>query len=282
MENPSHQKSYTHFTAGYIAHVLNEFNLVDCQPAPTPCCAGVSLGKRARDEPELDTKRFPYRKAIGCLQYPTDSTRPDIPHITNALARYLHSPCKRHWNCFKQVLRYLKGTASYGILYPSQTAPFESYSDSDFASDPDKSRSTSGSVHCLNGAPIYWQSQKQSETVRSTCSAEYIAAAAAAEQCIWLRKLLKDLSVPINSPTTLHMDNQGAIKISLANRATKRTKYIDTVVPQLKTSLPGRKSGRYARVTRLNNTPDPGGSCMVRERSAKKNPRYGTSRWLQR
>ncbi len=48
-----------------------------------------------------------------------------------------------------------------------------------------------------------------------------------------------------------------------------------SVVPQLQTSWSRRKSGRYARVTRLNNTPDPEGSCMVRERSDKKNPRFG-------
>ncbi len=53
-------------------------------------------------------------------------------------------------------------------------------------------------------------------------------------------------------------------------------------VPQLKTSWAGRKSGRYARVTRLNNTPDPGGSCMARERLAKRIVDSETSRWLQR
>ncbi len=54
------------------------------------------------------------------------------------------------------------------------------------------------------------------------------------------------------------------------------------VVPQLKTSWLGPKSSLYACVTQQNNTPDPKGSCIVREHLAKKNPRFGSSAGLQR
>ena len=64
------------------------------------------------------------------------------------------------------------------------------YSDSGLAGDCDDWKSTSGAFFFLGQSPVSWQSQKQRVVALSSCEAEYIAAATAACQGIWLLRLL--------------------------------------------------------------------------------------------
>jgi hypothetical protein len=56
--------------------------------------------------------------------------------------------------------------------------------------------------------------------------AEYIAAAHAAKEVVWLRRLLLELKQRIDGPTTLHMDNQSAIAIARNPEFHDRLKHI--------------------------------------------------------
>ncbi len=64
--------------------------------------------------------------------YLSVSTRPDIAYAVGNLARFSSKPTKDHWTALKRVLRYLKGTVNYGILY-SQKGSSDSigFSDAD-------------------------------------------------------------------------------------------------------------------------------------------------------
>ena len=70
-----------------------------------------------------------------------------------------------------------------------------SYIDSDFQSDLDFRKSTSGYVFTLGGGAISWRSVKQSCIADSTMEAEYVAACEAAKEAVWLKKFLSDLGV---------------------------------------------------------------------------------------
>ena len=61
------------------------------------------------------------QKIVGCLNWLSISTRPDISTITNMIAKYTVIPTKGHINAVKRVIKYLKGTKSKGILF--STAP---------------------------------------------------------------------------------------------------------------------------------------------------------------
>ena len=54
-----------------------------------------------------------------------------------------------------------------------------------------------------------------------------MAAAAAAKEAIWLRKILCDLSYEPETPAVLSVDNQSAIKRAKNPEFHKRTKHID-------------------------------------------------------
>lgn len=104
----------------------------------------------------------------------------------------------------------------------------EMFTDADFAADVDKRRSTTGAVLLMHGAAVLWISKLQSVVATSTTEAEFIAAAMATKEGLWVRKLLGELS---GNVTTLNLavDNQAAVVLISEHTAGQsgRTKHID-------------------------------------------------------
>jgi hypothetical protein len=59
--------------------------------------------------------------------------------------------------------------------------------DADWASDVNNCKSTSGFVFMLGGAVVSWSSKKQTSVTLSSTEAEYIVAAHATKEVVWLR-----------------------------------------------------------------------------------------------
>ena len=106
------------------------------------------------------------------------------------------------------MLKYLKGTQSFGIKY-SKVSEFRliGYSNSDFDGDKEHGVSTSGYLMNLGSTAITWRSQKQSVPVDSTTEAEYVAVAQATKEIIWLCKILEDLQEKQMTSTPLFLTN---------------------------------------------------------------------------
>ena len=83
-----------------------------------------------------------YHQLVGSLNYFT-TTRLDLSYYVSILSQFLAKPCETNWKVAKQVLRYLKGTANYGLLYTDVSdVQLAGYSDSDWAGNPDDRKST--------------------------------------------------------------------------------------------------------------------------------------------
>ena len=172
--------------------------------------------------------KIPFRELVGSLMFAACVSRPDIAYAVNMISKYLSCYSNEHWLAAKRILRYVKETVDYGILYDgSNELPLTGYSDSDFAGDRDDRRSTTGYVYVLAGGAVSWTSQRQRIVALSTTEAEYIAASQATKEAIWLRRLLFDLGFDSDGPTELSVDNQGAIKLTKNDEFHKRTKHID-------------------------------------------------------
>ena len=80
----------------------------------------------------------------------------------------------------------------------------------------------------LNGGAVSWKSSKQETTADSTIEAEYIAAAEAAKEAVWMKKFITDLGVvPGDSnPIPLLCDNNGAIAQAKEPRSHQKSKHI--------------------------------------------------------
>jgi hypothetical protein len=59
-----------------------------------------------------------YRHMIASLMYLVN-IRPDIVYAVNLLCEFMSQPRKTHLIAVKHVLRYLRGTISYGMRYAS-------------------------------------------------------------------------------------------------------------------------------------------------------------------
>jgi hypothetical protein len=106
-------------------------------------------------------------------------------------------PTITHFKVAKRILRYIKGTIDFGLLYPSSNEfKFVGYSDSDWGGDVDDIKSTTGFVFYLGSLAFTWSSKKQPIVTLSTFEAEYVAATSSVCHAIWLRKLLKKLHMP--------------------------------------------------------------------------------------
>ena len=105
------------------------------------------------------------------------------------------NPGPDNWTAVKNILKYLRRTRNYILVFSGIDLKMIGYTDSDFQADRDSRRSTSGSVFTLNGGSVVWRGIKQSCIADSTMEAEYVAACEAAKEAVWLRKFLIDLKV---------------------------------------------------------------------------------------
>ncbi|KAL0554164.1 hypothetical protein IC582_008080 [Cucumis melo] len=159
-----------------------------------------------------DMSNIPYAFDVGSLMYVMLCTKLDICYSVGIVSRYQSNPGRDHWTSVKNILKYLRRTKDYMLVYGSKDLILTEYTDSDFQTDKDARKYTSGSVFTLNGGAVVWRSIKQSCIADCTTEAEYIAACEQKE-VIWLKKFLTNLEVVPNMhlPITLYCDNSGAV-----------------------------------------------------------------------
>lgn len=154
-----------------------------------------------------------YHSIVGSLRYLLH-TRPDISFAVGMVSRFMEAPTREHMSAEKH--RYIAGTLHYDCSYSRKSgdAGLVGYSDADMAGDLDNRKSTSGTLFFFGYWPVPWQCQKQKVISLSSCESEYIAAATAACQGIWLGQLLGDLLGTYPLMASLLMDNKSSTKAS--------------------------------------------------------------------
>jgi hypothetical protein len=74
----------------------------------------------------------------------------------------MHTPTESHWAVIKHILRYLKGTYSFGLhLTCDSSLSIHGFTDADWAISIDNRKSTGGYIVFLGNTPILWKSSKQ-------------------------------------------------------------------------------------------------------------------------
>ena len=85
------------------------------------------------------------------------------------------------------------------------------YVDSDHAGDTVTRRSRTGFVIFLNGAPIYWNSKKQTSCETSYFGSEFSAMKQVTEYVKGFRYKLRMMGIPVEDPTFIFGDNQSVL-----------------------------------------------------------------------
>eukprot|EP00253_Pinus_taeda_P032360 PITA_32360 len=142
----------------YVVKILERFGMVNCKPVTTPM--------------ELDFKKLSssatrhvlrnateYRQLVGALMFLVNS-RPDICFAVNTLSQHMVEPHHIHWIGAKNLLRYLRGTITYGLRYTVEDVRLLGYADADWAGSVVDRKSTFRCYFSLGFASISWMSRK--------------------------------------------------------------------------------------------------------------------------
>jgi hypothetical protein len=208
----------------YAAKILETAGLTGCNASHTPMEPRLKLSKQST-APAVDPTK--YRSIVGSLRYLVNS-RPDLAYSVGYVSRFMENPTTEHLAAVKRVLRYVAGTLQFGCCYRRKKgAQLVGYSDSDLAGDIDTRKSTTGVVFFLGGNLVTWQAQKQRVVALSSCEGEYIAAATAACQGVWLTRLLAEIKGKEAGAFALKIDNQSAVALSRNPVFHDRSKHID-------------------------------------------------------
>ena len=212
----------------YIQIVLDRFQMSDCNSVSTPMETNLKLSKREDKATPDETQQ--YQRLIGCLEYAAMATRPDITFAVHKLAQFASSPDASHFNAAKRILRYLKGSIEFHLVFNgSKTDKFQliGYSDADWAGNTTDRKSIGGYCFYFNNSLISHMSKKQKTIALSTAESETHAAVQATKEAIWLRNILEELTFKQEEPTIIHCDNQAAIALSRNPEFHSRSKHVD-------------------------------------------------------
>jgi len=209
---------------GHVSSLLEAFQMDQSAPHKTLMVSSAKLCKR---EENVLPEGNRYSELVGSLLYLSTTTRPDIAFAVGVLSRYMSCPEEDHMRAANGVLRYLCAATCLGVVCVDNM-PLQGYVDADWAGNIDAHRSTTGVVFTLNGGPITWTSKLQSTVVTPTVVAEYVAAAMATKEALWLRKLLSELGVDGHA-VPMGEDNQACLALVRNPEATGRTKHVDVL-----------------------------------------------------
>ncbi|KAL4016333.1 hypothetical protein IC575_023981 [Cucumis melo] len=143
--------------ASYIDKIVVKYSMQNSKRGLLPFRHGVTLSKEQCPKTPLDVeemRHIPYASAVGSLMYAMLCTRPDICYAMGIVSRYQSNPGLAHWTAVKTILKYLRRTRDYMLVYGSKDLILTGYTDSDFQTDRDYRKSTSGSVFTLNGGAV--------------------------------------------------------------------------------------------------------------------------------
>lgn len=138
--------------SAYARKILENEGLSDCNPTKYPLDHNEQITK---DEGGKLVDVTQFKSMVGGLRYLVH-TRPDITFVVGVLSRFMEHPIVLHMNATKRILRYIKGTLDYGLVYSrkNNNNALTGYSDSDLAGNIEDRKSTGGVAFYLNDSLI--------------------------------------------------------------------------------------------------------------------------------
>ena len=229
--------------------------------APTPLSNGYR--PEIDMSPELEHADASYfHSLIGVLRWMVELGRVDICVEVSMMSSHLALPRAGHLKEVLHIFAYLKKHHNSEMVFDPTPVQFDrslferqdwSYSqygcegmveeipdgmphplgqpmtmrvfvDSDHAGDLLTRRSRTGYVVLLNGAPIYWNSKKQTSCETSTFGSEFVAMKQATEYVRGLRFKLRMMGIPVDEPAFVFGDNQSVLANTTAPASTLKKK----------------------------------------------------------
>eukprot|EP00268_Persea_americana_P025822 TRINITY_DN25195_c0_g2_i1.p1 TRINITY_DN25195_c0_g2~~TRINITY_DN25195_c0_g2_i1.p1 ORF type:complete len:278 (+),score=33.22 TRINITY_DN25195_c0_g2_i1:2074-2907(+) len=197
----------------YAYDLLLKTSMFGCKPYGSPCnykLVATPAASLPLPDPTL------YRSITRALQYLT-LKRLELSFAVNQAYQKMHHPKDHDFTTLKRILRYIKGTLSYGVQFKRGPLQLTAFSDVDWA----------GIFVFLGCYPVSWSAKKQSTVARSSAEAEYRSLAHTAAELSWICMLLRDLRVFLPSRLILWCDNISASSLAANPVFHARTKHVE-------------------------------------------------------
>src|SRR4051812_23482341 len=98
----------------YVKEILKRFKMDGLKnPASSPVEPNLKLEKN-REEDKVDVTLF--KQIVGSLRYMCNS-RPNKGFTVRLVRKYMSEPRVSHMKTARRILRYLKGSIEYGIIF---------------------------------------------------------------------------------------------------------------------------------------------------------------------
>ncbi|XP_020249544.1 uncharacterized protein LOC109826946 [Asparagus officinalis] len=131
--------------------MLLKYGMLSCKSIST--LMETNLRLCSHEEKHLEDPTM-HRQLVGSLISLT-MTRLDISFAVGVMSRYMQKPKKPHLEAIRRILRYIKCTVNYELMYKKgEACEVYGYCDVDYARDHDTRRSTTGYVFSLGSAAI--------------------------------------------------------------------------------------------------------------------------------
>ena len=99
--------------------------------------------------------RIPYASIEGSIMHAMICTRSNVTYSLRVVSRYQSDLGENHWKVAKIILKNLKNTKDQWLIYRKSDLKLVGYTDFNFQSDYDDSKSISEYTFTLNGGAIY-------------------------------------------------------------------------------------------------------------------------------
>ncbi|XP_019200291.1 PREDICTED: uncharacterized protein LOC109193920 [Ipomoea nil] len=225
----------------YMNDILKRAGMAECKELSMP----ISISKTVPFNADLYDDPTQYRSLAGALQYLT-ITHPDLSFAVNQLCQHMHAPIVSHWEQLKRVLRYVKGTVSFGLRIRKSLSrelhafsnsnwvgcledgkEHHAFSDSNWVGCLEDQKSTSDFALFLGSNLVSWVCKKQRTVARSSSEVEYKALADVCAELIWIVSLLREIKVTGIFVPKLWCNNLGATYMCANPFFHARTKHVE-------------------------------------------------------
>lgn len=134
------------------------------------------------------------------------------------------------------MLRYIKGTLNFGLVYTRCEVDRQivGFADASWATDINDRHSTSGYLLQSYGSTTAWSSKKQRTVALSSIEADCCALAECICEALWTCKLFEELKFLDPGPVKIFEDNQSAIAITESAGPSEKLNYTEVKLSFIK------------------------------------------------
>jgi hypothetical protein len=124
------------------------------------------------------------------------------------------------------VLGYVVNTKDLKLTLGGDSEILEGFTDASWADNQDGRRSSQGYCFTLGSGMISWKSTRSPSVALSSCEAELYGGTSAAQELMWLKRLLKELKCSMEEPV-LWCDNKSTVAQTRDPVYSARSKHIE-------------------------------------------------------